>query len=177
MPILGEVKRGFEVNKLSQYHQRFAWSACEDCGKERWVSVKAKNNEPIHPLCPSCASHYKNLGIVGEQAPNWKGGTFKVPSGYVFVYMKNNTEFSCMANSSGYTQEHRLVMAQHLGRPLLSSEIVHHINGKRDDNRIENLKLLASSKKHFIAVLEENKQLRERITELEKEVKDLEESE
>jgi hypothetical protein len=45
------------------------------------------------------------------------------------------------ATSNGWIQRHRLVVEEHIGRALLDGENVHHRNGRKDDNRIENLEL------------------------------------
>lgn len=79
--------------------------------------------------------------FIGEKHPSWKGGLVKNPQGYVSEKVSHDDPLASMRNSTGYVPQHRLVMARHLGRPLLKCENVHHINGIRDDNRIENLEL------------------------------------
>lgn len=64
------------------------------------------------------------------------------PGDYVFEVMGDDDPFfPYMARANGYVQQHRLFMARSLNRPLRADETVHHINGVRDDNRIENLQL------------------------------------
>ena len=46
-----------------------------------------------------------------------------------------------LVNGQTSAAEHRLVMAEYLARPLYPGEVVHHLNGIRTDNRIENLEL------------------------------------
>jgi hypothetical protein len=74
----------------------------------------------------------------GKSHPHWKGGR-RIERGYVVLA---GVDFP-WKTKSGSTKvfEHVAVMSKHLGRPLMRGESVHHKNGIRGDNRIENLEL------------------------------------
>jgi hypothetical protein len=53
-----------------------------------------------------------------------------------------------VADPDVWQLEHRVLMAQHLGRSLLPTEVVHHRNEVKDDNRLENLRLFENTAAH-----------------------------
>lgn len=61
------------------------------------------------------------------------------PKGYI-----NKQGYRMISVNGKGVLEHRAIMAEHLGRDLYPEETVHHLNGIRDDNRIENLQLFSS---------------------------------
>lgn len=76
-------------------------------------------------------------GKRGKDSATWKGGK-TIKDGYILISQPDHPH----ANNHGYVREHVLVMCNHLGRYLEPNEIIHHINGVKHDNRLENLVIL-----------------------------------
>ena len=130
-------KRFTRLLVLSRYQENSdcnhaMWVCKCDCGKIKVVGGRHLRDGKTK----SCGCYRSDLSKsrVGENHPSWKGGT-RDPSGYVRLSMGHRS----------YILEHRYIMETHLERKLLPNETVHHINGVKDDNRLENLELWVSS--------------------------------
>lgn len=77
------------------------------------------------------------MARLGVKHHNWKGGRYLNDRGYVLILRPDHPN----SRKDGYILEHRFVMSQALGCPLQSGEIVHHKNGDKIDNRLENLQV------------------------------------
>jgi len=97
--------------------------------KPPWLGKK-RSKETIEKMKKAIVGRF-----VGEKNFNWNGGKY-IGRGYMFVKIEDERK---------YIPEHRLVMEKKLGRRLRSTEIVHHINHIKTDNRIGNLEIHTNS--------------------------------
>lgn len=117
---------------------------CDECGAEL---RRPANRKLPHCFCnQQCLGRYRSRLMRGPNCPLWKGGRSRHNAGYMRVKVGRSHP---MADCNGDVLEHRYVMSEFLGRMLTSDETVHHINGDRTDNRIENLLLYASQGMHI----------------------------
>ena len=115
--------------------------------------------------------------FLRENSSQWKGGRYYSATGYVYVMVdilepvkqKLAREMLEGKKNQKYILEHRAEAAAKLGRVILDSEVVHHLNGVKDDNRPENL-TVQSRKGHS----QEHRETERELRRLRKRVKELE---
>jgi len=183
MPKIGEIKRGRDIGRKNK-NAAYIWQPCEVCGEPRWVHVV--QGQPYNKRCIRCAQK----GHIETEATKLKKSLanrrsidhkfISKNSGYVWVHLYRESPFYPMANKRNLIMEHRLVMARHVGRCLTSREHIHHNNGDKTDNRIENLELISQANHNMMTtfchdchVKIENKQLRLQIKQLLKQIKEM----
>lgn len=166
MPEIGDIKKRFEIG-LKGNHKVY-WASCPDCGKEKWAGK-------ANALCASCrgirgngsqnfkfwneSKHRDDCRCwrchtsfqTGEKNHSWKGGR-TVSGGYIAIRIYQDDPMFEMTDSDGRVFEHRLVMARKLGRPLKRGETVHHKDGNRKNNNIENLELWFTNHSHGVRI-------------------------
>lgn len=165
---LGQIKRRDQVGLAGK--SLVIWNACPGCGCERWSLLALYNKHEGRVLCSRCVGrstiNRNNLQWWNESEHRpycscarcadqrgvnnkmWNGGVTRTRDGYKLVKVYPGDEMHVMADAKWYVLEHRLVMARAIGRPLMKGETVHHINGVRDDNRVENLELWYTNHGH-----------------------------
>lgn len=126
---------------------------CGECGKEEWIFRCNAFKENVTGLCRHCSSvlSVEKMNLIrttakGTQCGRYKKGYYISHNGYRYVSLHSEHPLRSMAGSKRSVGQHRLIMAEHLGRILSRHEIVHHKNGDKEDNRLENLEILNRAK-------------------------------
>ena len=123
--VLSECHMGLQ-NSLGYKHTEEAKRKISEALRKRFVTPETKEK--------------LSLSKTGDKHHLWKGGRTIDEDGYVSLYTPEHPKAQ-----KNQMPEHRLVMEKYLGRYLKSEEIVHHIDGVRTNNEIENLMVLTRS--------------------------------
>lgn len=115
---------------------------CLICNKK--FHVKPSHAPKRNTCSLRCKGIQQSLLYKGKGNPKWRGGRLQEKQGYILIYQPAHPYH----DKDGYVREHRLVMEKEIGRYLDPKEVIHHINGIKNDNRKENLRLFSNSSGH-----------------------------
>jgi len=118
---------------------------CDDCGKKEETSLSTvwggrRRRGSDTDYCKKCSYKYRKLDHPKmEKSASWNGGKYLNENGYYRVYTGNLK----------YEYEHKVLLSKYLNRKLTKEEKVHHIDGNKINNNIDNLYLCADKKEHW----------------------------
>lgn len=124
------------------------------------TSIQIAETVGVFPETVRKFARRRNLAIVRNDAdpsrhPSWRGGMTSDKHGYVLERVEIDGPFGYLVRQRrrgdprGYALQHRIRMHQKLGRPLLPTEVVHHIDGNPRNNDPSNLELFATNGEHL----------------------------
>lgn len=133
--------RDWPVEQIRQWIEVDLWT------HEQVAQALGCVHQTISKVCRKNGIRTQRTGPrSGAGHPEWQGGRIVDKDGYVLLWTPDHPN---RRKHTRHMLEHRLVMEQHLGRLLDPSEVVHHKNGNKQDNRIENLELFSSNGEHL----------------------------
>ena len=124
-----------DCNNIVEYNSRKAyyWANKHNCSCRQCGHIKSSKAQ----IGKFSGANHPNFGKFGKDSSGWKGGV-STDKGYVRVYQVDQK----------YKYEHRIIFEKYLGRELLNTDVIHHENEIRNDNRIENLILFNNNGDH-----------------------------
>jgi len=161
---------GIEIKDLTPGSEKRVRVQCDDCGKEsiaiyhNYIEGQKKKNFSNQTFCRSCSiqrASNSNKGrtsklkgipkpeVSGPNSPHWRGGTYISSDGYRMIYIREYEGIPITRIKwSNYRKEHLVIMETLLQRELTNKEVVHHIDGDKLNNDVDNLLLCSSDKEH-----------------------------